>query len=626
MSKATTTRTDLERGGTMHALHWCVVGLSLVLTIGASWITRSQHEEKIEASFNREAERVTELIHERMQKYDDALWGGVATLRAKQNGITHQEWQKYSESLNLDTKYPGINGIGIIQEVSRSDAPSFIAQERTSRTVFRIHPEHENDVLYPIVLVEPIAANKKAVGLDVAFEINRRSALEKARDTGISQVTGPIVLVQDSEKTPGFLYYAPYYKGGPYDSIEERRQNFVGAVYAPFIMSKLMEGTLRRDTRHLTLQVRDKEQVLYDEHTSEVSNYDASPMFKSIAKLNMRGRVWTVDMRTDDEFRTAATSNQSTIILVGGISIDILLLMLFLFLSRSNRRALSYADEVTLDLKELNVQLTLQQEDLEKNRKVLERSNAELEQFAFVAAHDLQEPLRMVRSYSELLKEDLGTSLNEEQSEDFGYLMEGASRMQSMVADLLAYSRVENKQRPFAPKSVSLRSVLTDVLHDLDSRIQDSSAEIVLQNVDIQVLGDPNQLHQVFQNLLSNAIKFQRPDTAIHISVLVEKESSEVWRVSVRDNGVGISKDMQERIFQIFQRLHTRGEFEGTGLGLAIVKKIVERHRGTISVESTPGVGSSFSFTLPSLDTQILKSETELVTLPKLPLMTQSCT
>ncbi len=581
----------IEKGGAMSVLHWAVVGFSLLLTVGAWWVARSQHAEKVETQFERESDQVIELVQERMLKYEDALWAGVAAIRANEGSMTHPEWYEFSSSLTIEQKYPGINGFGVISRVPRSDLAATLEAHHKFRPDFAIHPVHDRDVLYPIVYVEPVAANAKAVGLDIAFETNRRTALEKSRDTGLAQVTGPIVLVQDKTKTPGFLFYAPYYNG-PRETAEERRASFVGAVYAPFVMSKLMEGTLHRDNRHLTVSIADGAVSLFDEHAT-ATRVDANPMYSKSTNLGLYGREWTVRVETDQSFRALASSNHSTVILVGGILIDTMLFVLFLLLSRSNRRALSYADDLTKDLKELNG-------DLEGQRVVLQQSNADLEQFAYVASHDLQEPLRMVRSYSELLVEDLGPSLNDQQAKDLEYLIEGATRMQSLVGDLLAYARVDSKGSPLQMREFQLRDVIDDVIDDLAAPIREASADVSVENVDVTLHGDPGQLRRVLQNLIGNAVKFRQPDSKPSVNVSASFDSETAWRVSVRDNGIGIAADMQERVFQIFQRLHSHSEYEGTGLGLAITKKIVERHHGTLSLESVQGEGSCFSFTLPA--------------------------
>jgi PAS domain S-box-containing protein len=224
----------------------------------------------------------------------------------------------------------------------------------------------------------------------------------------------------------------------------------------------------------------------------------------------------------------------------------------------------------------------------------LRRSNAELEQFAYVASHDLQEPLRMVANYTQLLAKRYRGKLGSDADEFIHFAVDGALRMQQLIADLLAYSRVGTRGKPLAP--TDCEAVLARALADLKLTVQQSGA-VVTHDPLPTVLGDETQLGQLFQNLLANALKFHGPEAPrVHVSAEVNEAD---WRFTVRDNGIGIAPEHTERIFVIFQRLHTAAEYPGTGIGLAICKKIVERHGGRLWVESEPGKGTAFRFTIP---------------------------
>jgi signal transduction histidine kinase len=227
--------------------------------------------------------------------------------------------------------------------------------------------------------------------------------------------------------------------------------------------------------------------------------------------------------------------------------------------------------------------------------EALKRSNHELEQFAYVASHDLQEPLRMVASYVQLLARRYRGKLDSDADEFIGFAVDGSTRMQDLINDLLAYSRVGTKGKPFEPTKTE--SVFDRSLSNLKALIDESGAEVTHDPLPA-VMADGAQLIQLFQNLLSNAIKFRGEETPkVHVSA--DRKQNE-WVFSFEDNGIGIDAEFADRIFIIFQRLHSRAQYPGTGIGLAICKKIVKRHGGRIWVKSQPGMGSSFYFTIPA--------------------------
>ena len=225
----------------------------------------------------------------------------------------------------------------------------------------------------------------------------------------------------------------------------------------------------------------------------------------------------------------------------------------------------------------------------------LERSNDELQQFAYVVSHDLQEPLRMVSSYMGLLKNRYGDKLGDEADEFIEFAVDGTERMRHLIKDLLAYSRVGTRGKPFEP--TPLEQILDEALSNLQVRIEETGATV--KRGPMPTLGvDGSQIVRLFQNLIGNSLKYAKSDVPPEIDLSARKEDG-AWVFSIRDNGIGIPEEQFERIFGVFQRLHGRGEYEGTGIGLAICKKIVERHGGRIWVESEAGVGSTFRFRLP---------------------------
>lgn len=839
-------RSTLVAAGTMRWFHWVIVVFSFGLTLLAWNYSRNQLDARIQLQFDRDADQTVELVRERMRKYEDALWSGVAFIGTIDGDIDSFKWKRYADSIQIEQKYPGINGIGVIQALSDQELPLFIQRERSVRPDFSVHPMQQRDEYWPITCIVPLQENIQALGLDMAHESNRITAAKKARDTGRAQVTGPIVLVQDSMQTPGFLFFAPFYSGRVHQKDKPVIDQFAGLVYAPFVFSKLMEGTLAKQNRHVGIRIEDAGDVLFDEHVASDADFDPNPLFKKTIDVAAYGRTWTFDVWSTKSFRANVDTTQPLTILFAGLIIDVLLIGLFLLISSASRKALRLADEMTLDLENLRlaadvnqigtwdfdpntgdvqcddamyrlygrdrntfsatyqawlhslhpddrdsceaafqaaltgestfdcefrvirpsgivrhisakavvffdeagrpvrmlgansditerkhaacelestrrlqsaiqnaagvaiiatdpqgtivvfndaaqkmlgyskdemidqanpgvfhdsdevkaranelseefgcevpagfevfvikarqseseqrewtyirkdgskfpVLLTvtalrdqegkitgylgiaadiserkLAQERIEKANTSLARSNEELAQFAYVASHDLQEPLRKVNSFCELLEEDCGNELSDDAKLYMSYIIDGGRRMRTLIQDLLAYSRVESEARRLS--RVDANETLQYAIDNLSEAIRESNAQITYAPLPIAE-ADPGQLAQLFQNLIGNAIKYRGDkDPCVHISGEV-RGSRCIY--SIEDNGIGIESSYREQVFGVFKRLHNRSKYEGTGIGLAICKRIVDRVDGQIWIESSASGGSIFRFEIP---------------------------
>jgi PAS domain S-box-containing protein len=253
--------------------------------------------------------------------------------------------------------------------------------------------------------------------------------------------------------------------------------------------------------------------------------------------------------------------------------------------------------KVTRDLSERKIA----EDTLKRKNRELERINQELSSFAYIASHDLQEPLRKIQTFLSRINELEKDNLSERSRDYFKRIENAGERMQQLIEDLLSYSRARPDESKM--ENVDLNHVLKDVIKILSQSIEEKHAQIDVHDLPV-VNGIQFQLQQLFTNLLSNAIKFSKPGIPPKIEVKLvedEKDSGNGYHIIVKDNGIGFEEEYKEKIFEIFQRLHGRSEYSGTGIGLAIVKKIVENHHGTIHAASTPGEGSTFHLLLPHL-------------------------
>ena len=568
-------RVQLEKAARLHWFHWAVVGLSLVLTISAWYFTKHQIQDKVARQFDRETQQSFDLIQERMEKYEDALWGGVALFDTVGMDVSHSDWQAYAQSIRIDAKYPGINGVGVIYAIAPDQLQEYLAHQRVLRSDYTIYPEHDQGVLFPITYIEPSDINAKAVGLDIAFEANRRQAAFKARDTGEAQITGPIVLVQDSQQTPGFLFYAPFYERAFDGDERSRAERFKGMVYSPFVMSRLMEGVLDKENRHVGIGISDGDTVLYDEHTDEEEDFDADPLFTETRDINLYGRTWTFEIWSAQSFREAQNSSQPIVILLSGIIIDILLVLLFFLLTRGNRRALRLVDMATHEL---------------------QVRNDELEQFVYTASHDLKSPLLTIQGFAGFLQQDLQLGRTDRAEKFVDRIIQGTNRMRANVDDLLELSRVGRvigeKQR------VDVYELVSSLIAEMSVQIDESKSSFMIDEHTPMVNADPSALKQVFENLLSNALKYaQNEENTLLVRVGGKSENKQVL-FFVEDNGPGIPDEYKEKVFGLFQRLSTTQE--GTGIGLSLVSRIAQVHGGKAWVEDTPGGGATFWIAFPA--------------------------
>lgn len=415
----------------------------------------------------------------------------------------------------------------------------------------------------------------------MAHETNRYNAIKKARDTATPQVTGPITLVQDKQKTPGFLFYIPFYRSSDIPpSLEERRDKIIGAVYAPFIFDKLIKGTLREDARSVSIKISDDDVMLY----SEIENFMSQPKFSTREVVEIYGRKWTFDIVTNNKFDVYTNSKKPYIVLLIGLFIEALLITIFIVLARSNKKAVAFANKMT--------------ESYRKKTILLETANEELEEFAYRTSHDLRSPVLSTQSLIEMITEELDDFKNKEEviRQCLSHAATSLEKLSTLIDDILNITKAT-----YADDETTKINITNEINQTLLSiNNLDGYSRISIQNNvpdDLNITTKANAFRAVINNLISNAVKYQDEAKESSYLKIYYTQTKESLLLHFEDNGLGIPKDQQEKIFQMFKRFHPKQSF-GSGLGLYIVQKSCRRMNAEISYHDT-GQGSLFTLELP---------------------------
>ncbi len=578
----------------------------------SAWQASSKYLRKIaEERFVARTTEITNQIVKRIQSNRTILRGGSA-LFAAQKDISREQWRLYAENLRVKETHPGIQGFGFSKVIPPAELKVHIAQVRGERFPdYTVRPEGKREIYTSIIYLEPFdERNRRAFGYDMFSEPVRRAAMEAARDADRTTMSGKVTLVQETDKDvqAGFLLYVPVYKKGmPDTTVAERRSALLGYVYSPFRMKNLMKGIIGPTVHDYDLEIYDgtdlTEDALMFDRNEEGYAYSLSKnsqrLFTVKTVVKLYGHDWTLYYSSLPTFEALYERHVPRGILFTGLVISLLLFLVIRAQENARAQALVMLIDITSSRDELAREVNERkavEESLERVMENLERSNKELEQFAYIASHDLQEPLHKIMAFGDLLKARAYESLNEQNRDYVNRMQKAATRMRQLIDDLLMYSRVTTRGKEFEP--VSLSDALSDALSVLDHRIEESRGEVIVGTLPT-VMADRMQMAQLFQNLIGNALKFRKSDLPPLIRVSGRTLEDGSAEISIEDNGIGFDEKYLDRIYTLFQRLHGRDEYEGTGIGLALCSKIVERHRGTITAQSKPGEGATFIVTLP---------------------------
>jgi signal transduction histidine kinase/integral membrane sensor domain MASE1 len=576
------------------------VALPLSLTFGVYVIILFQsstwEEKSVQADFESTATDLALRVQRNFDGYFDCLYAleGALIVNRPISGSAFGFAAKRWFSL-----YPGTHDFSWSPRIFDKDRANFEKQMRDSGYVnYQIVDVALDGNLvraprraeyFPSQFTEPYRPDKTLMGYDTNIQPERHRAVERARDSGKPTTVGPIMLAQrDQSQTTAVMVVYPVYSG-PHATLESRRKNLMGILKSSFSLHDvILASTGKPEDRRFSLSIfEDPESTpLYSElPTNSSSELGAEFPSPSTIPLTLADRYLTIKVVPVGSFWRRQIEMGSWTLLGAGLILTSLLSAFLLSLTGSN-----FIIKNELDEKQRV------SEQLHRSMAELSRSNADLESFAYLASHDLKEPLRTISSHLQVVERNLAGKMSEDAHASLFFAVDAAKRMSSLIQDLLEYSRVGRSSTKRT--TVEVGWLISAAIADLKTAITDSGAQIVVGNMPSLNLVQ-NEGVLLFENLLGNAIKYRDKSRPPIISISAER-SAEDWVLSVKDNGIGIPKDSVHRIFGLFQRLHGRKDYPGTGIGLAICKRIVESHRGRIWVESNPGDGSIFHVSLPA--------------------------
>jgi CHASE1-domain containing sensor protein/nitrogen-specific signal transduction histidine kinase len=602
----------------------------IILTLLAAYYASRTIQLRTRTQFETAALRARNSIRERFEIYD-AMLHGAAGFLAVEKQVTRERFRKYVERLSLEVNYPGVQGIGFAPRVPASEKDAMVGMVRQEgEQNFRIWPDSTRPDYFPVAYLEPRdPRNEAALGYDMFDEPARREAMERARDTGKSAASTKVTLIQETkpEKQAGFLIYFPVYTGGEVpETIEERRTQLQGFVYCAFRAGDLFDSIFREEALGAQIEIfdgtnTDNANLLFRSEREKRSSLPFRKTFEEVTQLNIGSRTWTARFVAQPEVERVWTV---MLLLLGGV----LLSAAMFYLMQAEGRARRAAERAAAQLRTSELALRESEERLRRYATELEHRVAErtanlaqsiqsLEGVLYHVAHDLRAPLRSMASFTSILMEEYGPRLDERGLDYARRVSKAAQRMDGLVQDLLAYGRLAHVAVPVG--RINLDAEVNVVLNRFSEEIESCGAKVEVRAPLPPVKANAGVLAQALSNLISNGLKFVPAGTQPHLRIFAEhkkpdaqaekvngagvqdgRDGQEFVRLWIEDNGIGIAPEYHERIFRMFERLHSADAYPGTGIGLAIVRKGVERMGGRVGVESASGGGSRFWLELPA--------------------------
>ncbi|RME48172.1 MAG: hypothetical protein D6795_13185 [Deltaproteobacteria bacterium] len=582
------------------ATAWFFLLVGLVLTFAGWHLSTTYLKETARQRFLRRVEEIKHTIAAHMTVYEQVLWGCVGLFNASEL-VTPEEWHAYLTALQLGTHWPGIEKIGYCVPVMNEERG-----RETSRA--QPLPQSRREARAPeysavIYLESDRPEDTDLIGYDLWKSDVLRVAMERARDRGEAATSGRFTFPDPVAQRPTFLMFLPLYlRNHPIDTLEARREGLEGWVFGAFQIDELMKGILRPDLEGVAFQIYDGERatpetLMYDSQKADGGEGAGDFRFEERATLHLQGHPWTLVFVSRPGLVTQAERREPILIAIVGGIVDLVIFYVLVTLLLLHRRAYELAREMTREIGKARDELAQGIVEREGLIEALTRSNEELSRFAYVASHDLQEPLRTIVSFTELLERRYGPRLDEKGKDYLRTAAGAAERMGALISSLLTYARLDRETTP--PVLIDCREEVERILEYFRPDITQRGGRITCEPLPTLTV-DPVRFLQIFQNLIGNALKYAKPDLPPEIRIGSQERENEVI-FFVEDNGIGIEAAYLSKIFEPFERLHPPGDPPGTGLGLAICKRIVERMGGRIWAESEVGKGSTFFFSIPKV-------------------------
>ena len=561
--------------------------LAMFLTVAVTLFAVQSTREQERAAFEALTGRVQTAIVQRMQTYTNLMYAGRAYLLGS-GEVSRSDWQDFVTALDIESRFPGIQGLGFAIRIPPGELAEKVAQVRRSDLPsFHVWPGGDRPELTAILYLEPMdARNQAAIGYDMYSEPVRREAMARARDTGQPALSGKVSLVQEitEVKQAGFLIYLPVYRDGQkLDTVSGRRAGLLGYVYAPFRADDLFTG-LFGSQRHpnIDFEIYDgppkPETLLYD-HNPDVYGQTASTTgFQRSVSSKVAGHTWTVVYTGTPEFTKEGDRGLVLAVFVSGTLVSLLLGGITWSLASSRSRALAMATEMTAELR---------------------KADQAKDEFLSVISHELRTPLNFIMGFGSILQDEIPGALNPKQQEYLGKMLNGVDRMLILVNDLLDFAKIQAGKLDLLPTRTDFVPLAEEVHATMKPLADQKNLTLALDLPEHLILvADGPRLVQVLTNLIGNAIKFTPAGGRI---VLRSRFDGPDLLTEVSDTGIGISPEDLPKLFTRFKQLDMSStrRVGGTGLGLSISKAIVEGHGGSIGVQSETDKGSKFWFRVP---------------------------